>query len=152
MRTRDCLKFCFFVRTARQKQCEKMFGGCAQWVVYYHAPYDLQHTSPSALHPRLDATQIRISHSTLFGSDQLHSSSKSMEFTKVILSLILSAIVQPEGRKITTLQKATFTGNVHLCYAIKTHLLYGVYIYRHLHKLYIIPKYLHSVIHMQTYY
>lgn len=79
-----------------------------------------------------------ITAATLFISDQLRSSSKSAEFAKGILSLVPSAALQSEGGQVT-LQKATFTRNVHLCYTITTNLLYGVYIYisyRHLHKLY----------------
>lgn len=79
-----------------------------------------------------------ISAVTLFISDQLRSSSKSVEFAKGILSLVPSAALQSEGGQVTLQKATTFTGNVHLCYTI-THLLYGVYIYilyRHLHKLY----------------
>lgn len=92
-----------------------------------------------------------ITAATLFISDQLRSSSKSAEFAKGILSLVPSAALQSEGGQVT-LQKATFTRNVHLCYTITTNLLYGVYIYIYIYHIgictnCIIPKYLHGVIY-----
>lgn len=151
----NSLRFHFFVnKLSVSNNCisvtmwDRMLSGCTQRAVLsgslwlttdkFECPLRLDKTQIRTLHPSTDRDYwyrsrlpkwTMITAATLFIRDQLRSSSKSVELAKGILSFVLSAALQLEGRQVTLQKAATFTGNVHLRYTITTPLLYGVYIY-----------------------